>query len=242
MIRFENVTKTYAGGQVKAVDSLHLDVENGKVFGFIGPNGAGKTTTIKLMTGILQPDEGKVFLDGISMADNPLEAKRTFGYVPDNFEMYDRLSGMTYLRFLADVYGVGQEERKRHIEKYLSLFELEGAAYQQIRSYSHGMKQKLSIIGALIHHPSIWILDEPMTGLDPKSMHVLKEEMKTHCQEGRSVFFSTHVLDVAERLCDEIGIIQHGRLIAQGTLEVLKGNAKDSSLEALFLELTEQEG
>ncbi len=242
MIRFENVTKTYAGGQVKAVDHLNLEVEGGKVFGFIGPNGAGKTTTIKLMTGILQPDEGHVTLEGIDMAQDPLAAKRTFGYVPDSFEIYDRLSGMDYLCFLADLYGVAPQRRKAHIEKYLARFELESAAHQQIRSYSHGMKQKLAIIGALVHSPSIWVLDEPMTGLDPKSMHVLKEEMKAHCQEGRTVFFSTHVLDVAEKLCDEIGIIQHGKLIAQGTLEELKGNAKDTSLEALFLELTEQEG
>lgn len=241
MIRFESVHKTYAGSQAKAVDDLNLDIASGKVFGFIGPNGAGKTTTIKLMTGILQPDAGRVILEGIDMAQRPLEAKRTFGYVPDSFEMYDRLTGMDYLRFLADVYGVSILRRNEHIEKYLKLFELESAAYQQIRSYSHGMKQKLSIIGALIHEPSIWILDEPMTGLDPKSMHVLKEEMKNHCKKGRSVFFSTHVLDVAERLCDEIGIIQHGKLIAKGTLDELKGSEKDSTLEALFLELTQQE-
>ena len=242
MIRFENVSKTYAGGQIKAVDHLDLTVEDGKLFGFIGPNGAGKTTAIKLMTGILQPDEGKISLNGLDMRENPMDAKRTFGYVPDNFEMYDRLSGMDYLRFLADVYRVEPARRKHHIEKYLALFELEDAAYQQIRSYSHGMKQKLSIIGALIHRPVIWILDEPMTGLDPRSMHVLKEEMKAHCQEGRTVFFSTHVLDVAERLCDEIGVIQRGKLIAWGALEELKGSKKDGTLEALFLELTEGGG
>ncbi|MCL1855122.1 MAG: ABC transporter ATP-binding protein [Clostridia bacterium] len=242
MICLENVSKSYAGGQVKAVDHLDLSVEDGKLFGFIGPNGAGKTTAIKLMTGILQPDEGTVRLDGLDMCGNPLEAKRAFGYVPDSFEMYDRLSGMDYLRFLADIYGVEPAPRKQHIEKYLALFELESAAYQQIRSYSHGMKQKLSIIGALIHRPSIWILDEPMTGLDPKSMHILKEEMKNHCRQGRTVFFSTHVLDVAERLCDEIGIIRRGKLIARGTLEELRGSEKGGTLEALFLELTEEEG
>ncbi len=241
MIRFENVEKTYASGKVKAVDNLNLEIEGGKVFGFIGPNGAGKTTTIKLLTGILQPDRGSVWLEGLSMAKKPLEAKRTFGYVPDSFEIYDRLTGMDYLRFIADVYGVAEAERKRHIEKYLALFELESAAYQQIRSYSHGMRQKLSITGALIHQPSIWVLDEPMTGLDPRSMHILKEEMQAHCKNGRTVFFSTHVLDVAERLCDEIGIINQGRLIAKGTLEELRGAEKDSSLEALFLELTEKE-
>ena len=242
MICFENVSKTYASGQVKAVDHLDLSIDDGKLFGFIGPNGAGKTTAIKLMTGILQPDEGRVSLNGLSMRENPIEAKRTFGYVPDSFDMYDRLSGMDYLRFLADVYRVEPAWRKQHVEKFLSLFELEDAAFQQIRSYSHGMKQKLSIIGAFIHQPAIWVLDEPMTGLDPRSMHILKEEMKNHCQQGRTVFFSTHVLDVAERLCDEIGIIQRGKLIARGTLEELKGSEKSGTLEALFLELTEEEG
>jgi len=193
MIRFENVSKTYAGGLVKALDQLDLSVEDGKLFGFIGPNGAGKTTAIKLMTGILQPDEGKVSLNGLDMRKNPMEAKRAFGYVPDSFEMYDRLSGMDYLRFLAAVYRVEPAWGKQHVEKFLALFELEDAAYQQIRSYSHGMKQKLSIIGALIHQPVIWILDEPMTGLDPRSMHILKEEMKTHCQQdGRSFFPPTY--------------------------------------------------
>ena len=242
MICFEDVHKTYGGGRVKAVDSLSLTIGDGTLFGFIGPNGAGKTTAIKLMTGILQPDGGKVSLDGLDMRKNPIEAKRIFGYSPDHFEMFDRLSGLDYLRFLADVYRVDPIRRKQHIEKYLGLFELEIAAGQQIRSYSHGMRQKLSIIGALIHQPSIWILDEPMTGLDPKSMHVLKEEMKAHCRRGRTVFFSTHVLDVAERLCDEIGVIRQGKLIARGTLEELKGSRRDSTLEALFLELTEKEG
>ncbi len=241
MIRFEKVSKSYAGGKVKAVDHLEMEIESGKVFGFIGPNGAGKTTTIKLMTGILHPDEGQVWLEGIDMAEKPLEAKRTFGYVPDSFEMYDRMTAMDYLRFVADVYRVSESDRKRHWEKYLALYELENAAYQQIRSYSHGMKQKLSVIGSLIHHPSIWILDEPMTGLDPRSMHVLKEEMKQHSQSGGTVFFSTHVLDVAEKLCDEIGIIRQGQLIAKGTLEALKGDDRVTSLEELFLDLTEKE-
>lgn len=240
MIRFEHVEKTYASGKVKAVNDLNMEIESGKVFGFIGPNGAGKTTTIKLLTGILKPDEGSVWLEGMSMADKPLEAKRTFGYVPDSFEMYDRLTGMDYLRFLANVYSVAEARRKDHIERYLALFELENAAYQQIRSYSHGMKQKLSVIGSLIHGPSIWILDEPMTGLDPKSMHVLKEEMKIHSKSGGTVFFSTHVLDVAEKLCDEIGIIQQGKLIAKGTMESLKGDERVSTLEELFLNLTEK--
>ena len=241
MILFENVHKSYAGGKVKALDSLSMEIKSGTVFGFIGPNGAGKTTAIKILTGILQPDEGNVRLEGISMAERPLEAKRTFGYAPDSFEMFDRMTGMEYLRFLCDIYAVGKEQRERHLEKYLTLFELKDAVYQQIRSYSHGMKQKLSVIGSTIHHPSIWILDEPMTGLDPRSMHALKEEMKNHSQEGGIVFFSTHVLDVAERFCDEIGIIQQGRLIAKGTLEALKGDGRVATLEELFLGMTEKE-
>lgn len=241
MIRFEQVTKSYGGGKVKAVDTLNMEVESGKVFGFIGPNGAGKTTAIKLMTGILQPDTGSVWLEGISMAEKPLQAKRLFGYVPDTFEMYDRLTGMDYLRFLSDIYGVRRERRERHLERFLPLFEMEKAIDQQIRSYSHGMKQKLSVIGSLLHDPKVWILDEPMTGLDPRSMHILKEEMKARSQNGGTVFFSTHVLDVAERLCDEIGIIRQGQLIAVGTLEELKGGVHEASLEELFLELTEKE-
>ena len=222
MIQFENVTKTYAGGKVKAVDGLNMQIEDGKVFGFIGPNGAGKTTTIKLLTGILSPDSGRVLLNGIDMARDPIAAKRSFGYVPDAFDMYERLTGMDYLNFMADLYGVDAASRKRHIEKYLALFELEDAANQQIRGYSRGMKQKLAITGALIHEPSIWVLDEPMVGLDPQSVFMLKEEMRRHADSGRTVFFSTHVLDVAERLCDEIGIIKQGRLIAFGTLDELR--------------------
>jgi len=240
MIQFENVTKSYAGGKVKAVDSLNMTVEDGKVFGFIGPNGAGKTTTIKMLTGILTPSEGRVLLNGIDMAKEPIAAKRTFGFVPDAFDMYERLTGMEYLNFMADVYGVDAARRKAHIEKYLALFELENAAYQQIRGYSRGMKQKLAITGALIHEPSIWVLDEPMVGLDPQSVFMLKEEMRRHADSGRTVFFSTHVLDVAERLCDEIGIISRGRLIAKGTLDELRKGDRDSSLEELFLELVEK--
>ncbi|MDD6041793.1 MAG: ABC transporter ATP-binding protein [Clostridia bacterium] len=239
MIRFENVSKSYNGGRVKAVDRLSMEIGQGKVFAFIGPNGAGKSTAIKLMTGILSPDEGRVCLDGIDMAKDPIAAKHTFGFVPDTFDMYERLTGVEYLNFLGDLYGVSAPDRKRHMEKYLALFSLEDAAYQQIRSYSHGMKQKLAITGALIHDPSIWVLDEPMVGLDPQSVFFLKEEMRRHADAGKTVFFSTHVLDVAERLCDEVGIIKRGHLIAKGTLEELRGGA-DASLEELFLELVEE--
>lgn len=239
MISFENVSKSYNGGRVKAVNQLNMEIGKGKVFAFIGPNGAGKSTAIKLMTGILSPDEGRVCLNGIDMASDPIAAKRTFGFVPDTFDMYERLTGVEYLNFLGDIYGVDDARRKAHMEKYLALFSLENAAYQQIRSYSHGMKQKLAITGALIHDPDIWVLDEPMVGLDPQSVFFLKEEMRRHADAGKTVFFSTHVLDVAERLCDEVGIIKQGRLIAKGTLEELRGGA-DASLEELFLELVEE--
>ena len=237
MISFENVNKSF--GAKKAVDNLNLTIEDGKVFGFIGPNGAGKTTTIKMLTGILTPDSGIIKLNGLDIVKDPIEAKRTFGFVPDAFDMYERLTGLEYLRFMGDVYSVDAARRKEHIEKYRGLFGLEDAANQQIRAYSHGMKQKLAITGALMHEPSIWILDEPMVGLDPQSVFLLKEEMRGHADSGRTVFFSTHVLDVAERLCDEIGIIKHGKLIANGTLEELRGGA-DSTLEELFLELVEK--
>lgn len=238
MIRLEHVSKQYGKGKIKALDDLTLHVEKGKVFGFIGPNGAGKTTTIKLLTGILAPTEGKVMIGGQDMVENPLAAKRMIGFVPDSHEMYERLTGLEYLNFMADIYGVDAASRKAHMEKYLALFELEDAAGDQIRSYSRGMKQKLTIIGALIHHPPVWVLDEPMVGLDPKATHLLKEEMRRHCEAGNTVFFSTHVLDVAEKLCDEIAIINKGKLIAEGTLEELRSGEKGASLEQLFLEMT----
>ena len=188
MILFENVTKSYAGGATKAVDELTMKVENGKVFGFLGPNGAGKTTTIKMMTGSLNLDTGSILLEDIDIAKNPIEAKRTFGFVPDSFEMFERLSGMEYLQFLADLYQVNDAQRKAHLDKYLPLYELENAINQPIRSFSHGMKQKLQIIGSLIHQPRIWILDEPMVGLDPASMHALKQEMRGYCESGKNRF------------------------------------------------------
>ena len=239
MIHFEHVSESF--GEKKAVDDLTLTIEDGKVFGFIGPNGAGKTTTIKMLTGILEPDSGVVTLNGVDITRDPIQAKRMFGYVPDTFDMYERLTGMEYLRFMGDIYGVDARKRKEHIDRYLELFSLTDAAGQQIRSYSHGMKQKLAITGALMHEPSIWILDEPMVGLDPQSVFMLKEEMRKHAESGRTVFFSTHVLDVAERLCDEIGIINKGKLIANCTLDELRHGETGSTLEELFLELVEKE-
>jgi len=241
MIEFDHVVKQYGKSEQRAVDDLCLTVGEGKVFGFIGPNGAGKTTTIHLMTGILSPTSGKVTVGGFDMAQQPIEAKRLIGFVPDSHELYDRLTGLEYLNFMADVYQVDAKRRKEHFEKYLNLFELESAAGEQIRSYSRGMKQKLTIIGALVHNPPVWVLDEPMVGLDPRAAHLLKEEMRRHCEAGNTVFFSTHVLEVAEKLCDEIAIINKGKLIAQGTMEELRSRENGASLEELFLEMTDAE-
>ncbi len=242
MIELQNVTKTYAKNNKKAVDDLTLRVEGGELFGFIGPNGAGKTTSIKLMTGILAPEEGKIIMAGHDMASDRIEAQRLIGYVPDGNDLYDRLTGMEYLNFMADIYQVDAAHRKAHIEKYLDIFELKDAINSQVRSYSKGMKQKLVVIGALIHNPPIWILDEPLGGLDPRAAHLLKEEMLRHCREGNTVFFSTHVLEVAEKLCTRIGVIDHGSLRALGTLEELRSGEKGASLEDLFLELTDDGG
>ena len=242
MIDIQNVTKTYAKNKKKAVDGLTLHVDGGELFGFIGPNGAGKTTTIKLMTGVLRPDEGSITMAGHPMSTERIEAQRLIGFVPDGNDLYDRLSGMEYLNFMADVYQVDAARRKAHIEKYLSLFELEDAINSQVRTYSKGMKQKLVVIGALIHNPPVWILDEPLGGLDPRAAHLLKEEMIRHCKEGNTVFFSTHVLEVAEKLCTRIGVINHGSLKAEGTLDELRSGEVGASLEELFLELTEDGG
>ena len=242
MIDLQNVTKTYSKNNKKAVDGLTLHVNGGELFGFIGPNGAGKTTTIKMMTGVLRPDEGTITMAGHRISEDRLAAQRLIGYVPDGNDLYDRLTGMEYLNFMADVYQVDSARRKAHIEKYLNIFELEDAINSQVRTYSKGMKQKLVVIGALIHNPPIWILDEPLGGLDPRAAHLLKEEMIRHCKEGNTVFFSTHVLEVAEKLCTRIGVIDHGTLRAQGTLEELRSGEQGTSLEDLFLQLTDDGG
>lgn len=241
MISMEHVTKSYAKSTVKAVDDIQLHVKRGEVFGFIGPNGAGKTTTIKMLTGILPPDRGQIKINGFDIQTQPVEAKRCFGYAPDSHQVYDRLTGLEYLNFIGDMYGVAKTDRQRQIEKYLTMFDLTKAAGSQIKSYSHGMRQKLALTGALLPDPQLWIMDEPMVGLDPKSAHLLKQEMRAHCQRGNTVFFSTHVLEVAEKLCDRIAIINHGKIVAVGTLEELR-RGKDESLETLFLELTDTEG
>ncbi len=240
MIDIRNVTKSYNNGAIKAVDDLSLEVKKGEIFGFIGPNGAGKTTTIKVIVGLLNPNKGSVLINGIDIMKQSIQAKRMIGYVPDNPLLYDRLTGTEYLNFMADIYGVPTDVRRERIENYLSMFELEDAAPDLIKSYSHGMKQKIALTGALIHNPDVWILDEPMVGLDPKSSHILKNQMREHCDKGNTVFFSTHVLEVAEKLCDRVGIIHKGRLIAIGTMDELRHGDIKESLENIFLELTEK--
>lgn len=243
MVSIRGVSKTYGKKQIPAVDNLSLEIREGEIFGFIGPNGAGKTTTIKMLTGILPPDKGSIMIDGVDLFKNPVEAKRRMGYVPDNPNIYERLTGMEYLEFIGDVYGVPLAERKERINKYMRMFEMEFSFNDQIKSYSHGMRQKLLITGALIHNPKVWILDEPLTGLDPRSAFLLKEQMKEHKNQGNSVFFSTHVLEVAEKLCDRIGIIDKGKLILVGTIEELKKKAQtNTSLEDVFMTITGQEG
>jgi len=240
MVEIRNLSKSYNKGKIKAVDSLSLDVKPGEIFRFLGPNGAGKTTTIKMMVGLLNPDEGSIKIKGYDIQDYPVEVKKNIGYVPDNPDIYDRLTGMEYLNFMADVYRVSADIRTERINHYLKMFDLTDAASDLIKSYSHGMKQKTVLTGALIHDPALWILDEPMVGLDPRSAHLLKEQMRKHCDNGNTVFFSTHVLEVAEKLCDRIGIIHKGRLIAIGTMDELRQGDKADSLENIFLELTEQ--
>jgi ABC-2 type transport system ATP-binding protein len=237
MIDIRNVSKTYSG-KVKAVSDLSLAMQPGEIIGFIGPNGAGKTTTIKMMTGILKADEGTITLNGIDIAKEPLKAKHQFGFVPDNPDLFLRLKGIEYLNFMADIYGVSAQDRRQRIERYGNLFEMASALGDKILSYSHGMRQKIVLMGVLIHEPSIWILDEPLTGLDPQSAYALKELMREQAAAGKTVFFSTHVLDVAERLCTKVAIINKGTILYYGTLDELKANHPGKSLETIFLEVT----
>lgn len=239
MLSIQNVSKTYSKGKVKAVDNISLSVKKGEIFGFLGPNGAGKTTTIKMITGILPIDNGKISISGFDIEKEPIKAKMNMGFVPDAHDIYERLKGIEYLNFIADVYEVPSDIRKERINKYLDMFDMKKAAGQPIKSYSHGMKQKIIVAGALLHQPPLWIMDEPLTGLDPKSSHLLKEEMNSHCANGNTVFFSTHVLEVAEKICHRIGIINRGKIIAVGTMDELR-QSQDSSLESIFLSLTEE--
>ena len=232
MLNIEHLTKAY--GEKKAVDDLNLHIVPGEIYGFIGHNGAGKTTTLKSVAGILQFDEGEITIDGISIKENPLECKRRFAYIPDNPDLYDYMTGIKYLNFIADIFGVGANERQARIRKYADAFELTADLAQPIAAYSHGMKQKLAIIAAWLHEPKLILMDEPFVGLDPKASHLLKKMMRQVCNEGGAIFFSTHVLEVAEKLCDKVAIIKNGKLIRSGTMEEVKG---DESLEDVFLEL-----
>ena len=237
MLKLEHLTKQYKGGK-KAVTDLSIHVHPGDIYGFIGQNGAGKTTTIKCVVGIHDFDEGEITIDGLSVIKNPLECKKHLAYIPDNPDLYDYLTGIQYLNFIADVFELSAEERKSAIETEGHDFGIYDSLGDLISSYSHGMKQKLAIIGALIHHPRLLILDEPFVGLDPKASHDLKMMMREFCDNGGSIFFSTHVLEVAEKLCDKVAIIKQGELIKSGTMEEVKG---DSSLESVFLELEDDD-
>ncbi|MDD6887385.1 MAG: ABC transporter ATP-binding protein [bacterium] len=232
MLRIEHLTKQY--GDKKAVDDLSLHIQPGEIYGFIGHNGAGKTTTIKACCGILQFDAGEVFVDGVSIRENPLACKRQIAYLPDNPDLYEFMTGIQFLHFIADMFGVSAADRQARIRKYADALELTDDLAQPISAYSHGMKQKLVIISAWLHEPKLIIMDEPFVGLDPKASHLLKGMMREVCDRGGAIFFSTHVLEVAEKLCDKVAIIQRGRLIKSGTMEDVKG---DASLESVFLEL-----
>lgn len=232
MLQIKNLTKRY--GDKLAVDNLSLHIMPGEIYGFIGHNGAGKTTTIKACTGILNFEEGDILIDGVSIKEKPLECKKQMAYIPDNPDMYDFMTGIGYLNFIADIFGVPEEVRDELIDKYADAFEIKDNLGQLVSEYSHGMKQKLAIISAWIHEPKLVIMDEPFVGLDPKASHILKQMMRKMCDDGGAIFFSTHVLEVAEKLCDKVAIIKGGRLIKAGIMEQVKG---DESLESVFLEL-----
>ena len=232
MLNIQHLTKTY--GEKKAVDDLNLHIAPGEIYGFIGHNGAGKTTTLKSVAGILPFDEGEITIGGLSMKTDPLICKRQMAYIPDNPDLYDFMTGIQFLNFIADIFAVPADVRQERIREYAGRFELTGDLAQPIAAYSHGMKQKLAIIAAWLHQPKLILMDEPFVGLDPKAAHLLKGMMRELCDEGGAIFFSTHVLEVAEKLCDKVAIIKGGRLIRSGTMEEVKG---DDSLEEVFLEL-----
>jgi ABC-2 type transport system ATP-binding protein len=241
MIKFLNVSKSF-GPSKTAADNITLEVDNGEIFGFLGPNGAGKTTAIKMMTGILKPDSGQIKINGIDISESPLECKKQFGYVPDNPDLFLRLKGIEYLNFMADIYDVPAGTRIERINRLAGEYEMLHSLNDAIQSYSHGMRQKIVLMGALLHDPNVWILDEPMTGLDPKSAFTLKQMMRAHADAGKTVFFSTHVLEVAEVICDRVAIINKGKVLFAGSIQELKENFKaNESLEKIFLEITENE-
>lgn len=241
MIEMKNVTKIF-GKDFKAVDNLNLNIEEGIIYGFLGPNGAGKTTTLKMITGILKPDDGEVLINGIDINKEPTLAKEQFGFVSDNPDLFLKLKGIEYLNFVGAMYGVSNIQLRQNIVKYSKMFEMNEVLNSRIESYSHGMRQKIALIGALIHEPKVWILDEPLTGLDPKSSFTLKEMMREHANKGNIVLFSTHVLEVAEKVCDKVAIIAKGKLVFNGSIGEMKEKVgEDESLEKMFLELVENE-
>lgn len=240
MIQIEHVTKTY-NGTVRAVDNLNLTVNNGEIVGFIGPNGAGKTTTLKMMTGILKPDSGSIFINDFDMQADPLKAKQVIGYIADSPDMFLRLKGLEFMNLISDIYKVPANVRKERIKTFASRFDLSEVLDKPMQSYSHGMRQKMMVAAALVHDPAVWILDEPLTGLDPKSAYALKNMMREHANAGNSVLFSTHVLEVAEKLCDKVIIINHGKSLFYGTLDELTARYPDMDLEKIFLEMTAHE-
>ena len=225
MIELQNISKSYSSKK-KVIDNINLKIKNGEIFGFLGPNGAGKTTTIKMMTGILEIDKGNILINNYNIHKQPLEAKMQFGYVPDNPDMFLKLKGIEYLNFIGDIYNVNKEKRKQRIEELSKTFEISEVLNNKIESYSHGMRQKIIIIGSLLHDPNNWIIDEPMTGLDPKSMYELKKIMKDKSEKNQTVFFSTHILDVAEKICDRIGIIDKGKILFVGTMDEIRKELK----------------
>ncbi|MEA4889468.1 MAG: ABC transporter ATP-binding protein [Clostridiaceae bacterium] len=242
MISLKKVSKSY-NGKIKAVDSLDLTVARGEIFGFLGPNGAGKTTTIKMITGILTPDEGTIEVSGHNIVTDPLAAKQSFGFVPDDPNVFPRLKAIEYLRFMSNLYQVPTGQATERIGSLASRFGLTDNLSDRIQSYSHGMRQKLMIIGALLHQPDVWILDEPMTGLDPRSSFMLKEMMREHADSGKTVFFSTHVLDVAEKICDRVAVIDRGKILFCGTIDDMRNHFhNNASLESMFLELVGEFG
>ncbi len=239
MIKFENVTKTY-NRSVRALDDITFNVKGGEIVGFIGPNGSGKTTTMKLLTGIIRPDSGKITVNGFNIREDPIKVKESIGYIADNPDMFLRLKGTEFLELIGDIYKVSTEDRRKRISSLAEKFGLTGALSSPMMSYSHGMRQKIMVIAALLHKPPVWILDEPMVGLDPKSAFELKQLMREHTKEGNAVFFSTHILEVAEKLCDRVIIIKNGHILYDGELEELEKQNKSDSLENIFLELTEK--
>jgi ABC-2 type transport system ATP-binding protein len=242
MLELQGLSKTYAKKGERAVDGLTLTVPSGEIFGFLGPNGAGKTTTLKMLTGVTRPDEGSALIDGIDVRSQPLEAKRRLSFVPDNPDVFPRLKASEYLNFLADVYGVSDQHRRERVSTYSGALKIDGVLNARISTFSHGMKQKLVLVGSLVNDPENWILDEPLVGLDPEAAFILKDIMRERCQAGKTVFFSTHVMEVAEKLCTRLAIIAKGKLIFSGTMDQLRQNGHaDEGLERLFLEMVDSD-